>query len=379
MILFNTVMQKEKLALATLVIIVIILLSSIIITSEDVFKNLFEEKKETIELGDCVDVNYIGKYTNGTVFDTTYEEVAQQWNISKYEYNPAKVFVTTNKSLSPPQGYEDYSSSNMVDGFIDGLIGLKEGDKATIGPIPPEKGYGILPEIGDTINVSSAENPDLNRELEFIDIIENASLPEEYRRSGFEEPTTLYVLKDNSPYLGEKLTLYPSWENASVVTKINETMIWIETTPPENKTTNFTWKEIDSSGYLVSYWENASTATMNATHIIVTHNPEINATLKLGYYTYTVVNLTDDKINVSYMGYDGNISYTTLDRKVIIKRNQTQEIVYHLPKEFLEYVLNFLKQIDPTIPYSVDEKAGKTLTYDVEIVKVYKTSSQLES
>ena len=60
MILFNSVMQKEKLAVIALVIIIVGGLSAYILTTEDVFKNLFGEETKVsegaIELGDCVDV-----------------------------------------------------------------------------------------------------------------------------------------------------------------------------------------------------------------------------------------------------------------------------------------------------------------------------------
>jgi len=37
---------------------------------------------------------------------------------------------------------------------MEGLIGLEQGQTATIGPIPPEDAYGIYPQVGDVIDVS---------------------------------------------------------------------------------------------------------------------------------------------------------------------------------------------------------------------------------
>ena len=58
-------MQTEKLAVAGLVIIIVIALSAFILTNEDIVGNLFEDEKPkptegAIELGDCVDVHYVG-------------------------------------------------------------------------------------------------------------------------------------------------------------------------------------------------------------------------------------------------------------------------------------------------------------------------------
>ena len=375
MILFNSAMQREKIAVISLVIIIVVALFAYLGATYDIFGNLFENEEVSgeayIEIGDCVEVNYIGKYTNGTIFDTSYDDP-----ITKTGGEPAKFFITLDPNESPPDDYYDYVMG--IEGFTEGLIGMKEGEVGTIGPIPPEEAYGIAPSIGSTIEIDN-EAIGGNLSLEFIDIQKNVSLPDEFAGYGFADPNDLYILRDNSHYIGEKMTLYPSWENASVITKINDTMAWVLTTPPEDKIKNFTWTEIDlSTGALISYWENSSSAEVNESTIVVTHTPAINDTMEYTseYETivYTVVNLTEDKINVSYVDYDGNISYYSMDRKVIIERNQTQDIVLSFPKEYLDYLLSYLKMLDPTINYSLNDLAGETLIFEVEIVKVYKTS-----
>ncbi|RLF28389.1 MAG: hypothetical protein DRN05_04270, partial [Thermoplasmata archaeon] len=103
----------------------------------EIIKNIFMEKN-TIEIGDCVDVHYIGRYaSNNTIFASSYDDPE-----NKTGGSPLKIFVSTDPDASPPDKYSDYSNridQNFVEGFIDGLIGLKEGDTKTIGPIPPEK------------------------------------------------------------------------------------------------------------------------------------------------------------------------------------------------------------------------------------------------
>ena len=382
MISFNSDMQKEKLAAIGLAVIIIGALSTYLIAEhwDEILENLSEngEKENTIELGDCADVNYVGKLANGTVFDTSYEDVAKEWglHVEGREYSPLKFFVTLNMSMFPPEGYDDYQTG--IEGFMEGLVGLKEGEKSTIGPISPEKAYGKLPEVGDVIDVSDPSLGETGFHIEFVDIIENASVPAGFETLGLIEGdnTTLYVLKDISHYVGEIMPFYPSWENATVITKMNNTKVWFVTNPPEDKMNNFTWQELSATGGIQSYWKNASNAVINESNntITITHSPQEGQTLNYYGTEFIVVNLTDDKINCSYIGFDGNISYMEYDRIITIEINQTENITYSWPPEVVDYILSILKQVDPTISYSLGYLAGETLTFEVEIVKVYKTS-----
>jgi hypothetical protein len=173
--------------------------------------------------------------------------------------------------------------------------------------------------------------------------------------------------------------LYPAWESATIVTKVNETMLWTYTTPPEDKRENFTWVDNVTQS---EYWEDSSSVTsIDDDTIVVTHSPEIGATMDIldifGSKTYTVVNLKDDKINVSFIDSTGNTSYTEFDRTVTIQRNVSQVTLMPYPKEGLEQLLAYIKiYLDPDLIYSLDKYAGESLTYEVEIVNVIKTSSK---
>ena len=143
-------MQNEKIAAVALVIIIVGALSVYLVVTyrEDILKNLFGEKKEekVIALGDCADVHYTGSFENGTVFDTSYESVSQQWGLydENRTYEPLEIFVDPNMDLQTPEGYENYASG-MITGFINGLIGMKEGEKKTV-VIQPEDAYGAWNE-----------------------------------------------------------------------------------------------------------------------------------------------------------------------------------------------------------------------------------------
>ena len=336
-------------------------------------------KEKVIEFGDCVDLHYIGRYTNDSIFDTSYNNTDL-----KTGGIPANFFVMLDQSVYPPNGYYKYMYG--IEGFTESLIGHKQGDNFSTDPIPPEKAYGIDFKVGDVLEIS---DPALGADMkiELIEIIENTSLPEEFAGYNFVDPTTMYIFKDISHYIGEKTTLYPTWDNASIVTKINETKIWRYTTPPENLMENFTWLDVTDPYTEITYWENSSSVTtLNNSTIVITHNPSIGE--KMEVYTlsqfglattieYTVVGLNDTKINTSYYANQDdleNISYQEFDRTISIDRNQSEDIVFRYPTEGMDYVLSVFKQFDPTIEYSIHDLAGETLIFEIEIVKIHKTS-----
>jgi len=111
-------MQLEKLASIGLAVIIVIAISAYILADDNIrdniFENLFGEVSSKpistsgkIAYGDSAEVNYIGKFVNGTVFDTNIEEVAKQWDLynENITYEPAKVFVDPNYEFYPPEGY----------------------------------------------------------------------------------------------------------------------------------------------------------------------------------------------------------------------------------------------------------------------------------
>lgn len=338
------------------------------------------EESLTIEIGDCVDFHYIGIFANDTIFASSYNDT-----VNKTGGTPLKVFVSTNISEFPPVEYENYTNlinDYYVKGLIEGLVGLKEGSSNTIGPISPADAFGIYPKVGDNISISyPLYGKDV--EFQFVNIITNATMPQDYVDYYGNEDTTLFVLRLDMYSLGEKTTLYPSWENATVVSKINETKLWMYTTPPDDKITNFTWTSISGSGYYeMTYPEKSSSVTyINDTTIIVTHNPKKGSTITQSDYYYgytfnfTVLGLTSETINVSYVDEStGDILYHDFNRTVTIFRNESQNITYTYPLEGMEEMLSYIKTYyDPNLVFSVNEYTGKYLTYEVQIEKIYKT------
>ncbi len=143
-------MENEKIALIALVIIIAGALTVFLVSAnlDDILNNLNSDQDQpldtAVEVGDCADVNYIGRFAdNKTVFDTSYEDVAIDEDLynENRTYEPLEIFVNPEGTLSTPEGYENYSSS-MIQGFLDGLVGMDEGETKTV-TIPPEKAYGI--------------------------------------------------------------------------------------------------------------------------------------------------------------------------------------------------------------------------------------------
>jgi FKBP-type peptidyl-prolyl cis-trans isomerase 2 len=137
-------MELEKnVIIATIALLVIV--SGV--TGAYLYYHYVWKEEIVVESGDCVDVDYIGKFAvNDTIFDTSYEDVAKEANIynANRTYVPLNIFINSETHTMPPDIYKNYTS-NMIEGFKDALVGMKEGENKTA-VIPPEKAYGIWNE-----------------------------------------------------------------------------------------------------------------------------------------------------------------------------------------------------------------------------------------
>jgi FKBP-type peptidyl-prolyl cis-trans isomerase len=109
------------------------------------------------KIGDKVLVSYAGWLSDGSLFDSNYEEIATKFG----QYDERR---------KQGRGYEpipmDYSpDSRLVAGFKEGLLTMKVGDKIRLF-IPPHLGYG--PQGGGPI----PPNADLIFDLEILGITE---------------------------------------------------------------------------------------------------------------------------------------------------------------------------------------------------------------
>jgi FKBP-type peptidyl-prolyl cis-trans isomerase 2 len=124
---------KNKKIIASIIMIIIIgliigvLLSSVIL------------KVEYVELGDCVEVEYTGRFLkNNTVFISTYTDP-----VNKTGGEPARIFINPDMTLPLPRGYESYTSSPtlMPSAAIKKLVGMQQGETRNI-TLSPDEAYG---------------------------------------------------------------------------------------------------------------------------------------------------------------------------------------------------------------------------------------------
>jgi len=113
-----------------------------------------------IEAGDFVRFHYVGRFENGEVFDTSYEDIARENEIyvEEREYGPLGVHVGVGE---------------IIPGLDEALIGMEVGEKKRI-TVPPEKAYGM-------------PNPELVIEVPVS----------EFTQAGLEPVEGLYVMTDS--------------------------------------------------------------------------------------------------------------------------------------------------------------------------------------
>ena len=84
----------------------------------------------TIATGDSVTFEYTGRLDDGTVFDTSQQDVAEDAGLADAqpdrEYTPLTVEI---------------GAEQVIEGMEEGLVGLEQGESATI-DVAPEKAYG---------------------------------------------------------------------------------------------------------------------------------------------------------------------------------------------------------------------------------------------
>jgi FKBP-type peptidyl-prolyl cis-trans isomerase 2 len=97
-----------------------------------------------VKQGDDVRVDYSGELEDGTVFDTSIEEVAVEAGI----YNPNREYEPLVFTVGAGQ---------MIKGFDSGVVGMTVGESKTL-TIPPEEAYGpYQEELVRTISIEDVE------------------------------------------------------------------------------------------------------------------------------------------------------------------------------------------------------------------------------
>jgi len=306
----------------------------------------------TVSQGDFVELYYIGYLSNGTVFDSSFQDTQNVTSdmslddIQNYTLEPLKAYIGDDSPTAYPDGWtqRDYS---VVEGFWKGLLGMEEEDTRIIGPIPPSEAYGLP----------------VNANISF----RTASL------TGTELPFKIVNLSDDvatliwAPAIGEIFTIpyywgvspveapYWIWENATEVIFLNDTTAVVQTTP--NKLTGLTYLPID-------IFENTSSASYDEDTITLTTTPEEGSSTDYYGATITVENVTQDSLNISII-YGGNVTYEEMPRKETF--NRTME----LSRLFEGIPLYYLEDDLSDMGYSTHELAGQALYYKAKVLSIY--------
>jgi FKBP-type peptidyl-prolyl cis-trans isomerase 2 len=374
-------MQKEKIALIALVIIVIGALAVFVTAvNTDIFENLFKEKL-TIAQGDCADVNYIGRYaSNNTVFDSSYTFVG-----NKSGATPLKIFVSYNASaISPKSGY----TASMIKGFMDGIIGMNEGQTKIIGPIPPKDAYGANKfgvgaifssqyfafGMNQTVEVTNYTSENLSVKWIQMENLGNFTMPQ-------------LVINNLQSTNETEMVVYPPpyyiWENASVITNITDKTVTVRTTPTKSSNLSKDIKDVRYGEKQMLIFPNATTASWNDTSITVVCSPVVsqnytfqtqgttgmvNITIHINSINATMINVTiinDQSPEPTYLDV---YKVLTFDRTFTLPR-----IYKDIPSMYISY---FYGEDIQKAGYSLEPLAGETLLFEVTVEKVYKTSQE---
>ncbi|HEC82045.1 MAG TPA: hypothetical protein ENI42_06440 [Thermoplasmatales archaeon] len=337
--------------------------------------------EDLVEEGDCVDVNYIGRYaSNNTVFGSSYSDVE-----NKTGGSPLKVFVSLDKDLFPPMNYSSYSSSplGMIEGFVPDLIGMRKGETKTV-VVPPDKAYGDYSKlsVGDVF-VTNATAPPINQTVQVVNLTENSiSLKwmDVENLSLFTMPQAVLIQNFSgfilSPY--EYLPPYYVFKNCSQVVNVTDENVTVLTTP--DKTVNLVdqvtlFPDGKSLGLI---FPDVSTAFWNETTITITSTPVEGSIYNVSFMgvnlTVIVDNVTDSQMNVS-IEFQGQSSPIGLINKTV-SFNRT----YVLPRVYKDIPMylatSILGRSLEDSGYSLNKFAGETLIFEISVENIYKTSHE---
>jgi FKBP-type peptidyl-prolyl cis-trans isomerase 2 len=352
------------------------------ISLSDTTQNFATAKIGFIKLGDCADVNYIGRYaSNSTIFDTTYEDPE-----NKSGGTPLKVFVSLDKNVtSPKEGY----SSDIIKGFIEGLIGMREGQTKIIGPIPPEDAYGAKFGIG-AIFSSKYFAFSMNQTVIVTNYTTEAFSAKWINMENWGNFTMPQLIINNlQSSNASEMVIYPPpyniWENSTSIINIADTNVTVRTTPTKSTNLSSVITDVRDGEKQMLIFPNATTASWNDTTITVVSSPNVgqNYTFQIQGYpgminiTIHINSIIGDIINVTITN-DQNPNPTYLEVYRILTFNRT----YVLPRLYKDipsmYITYFYKQDIENAGYSFHPLAGETVIFEVTVEKMYKTKNEFQ-
>jgi len=280
------------------------------------------EGSAVVEMGDTVQVDYTGKLPDGTVFDTSDPEVAKSAGLYQEgrPYQPLPVGV---------------GAHNVIKGFEDGLLGMKEGESRTL-TIAPEDGYGpsdptkidVVPQLNDIPATQTFE-----REINVPAIQFNMTFGDENK------------VGDIIPVPGSSINM--------TILEIGETV-----------KLSYDMEVGDRIEGGETLWAD-EVIEVNSTQIVVRHDVEVGDIIQFPEtpWNSTVLEVTETNITLQHNPIPDTTVYTTV--QTLFGPQQVPVEVHFNETDIILDSNHFL--------------AGKTLTFEVEVVAIEKASTELVS
>ncbi len=267
----------------------------------------------TAAVGDRVSVDYVGRLPSGEVFDTSVAVVGEGPFPRTDDFRPRQQYAPLEIGLQ--QG-------GAIEGFTRGVAGLHEGESRTV-VLPPSLAYGPATEHENVSATTPLQRTQvLARE---IDGVSKAQLPPEFDIENKTEGDTITFgdSQTGGPFkllltnvtertvdilrvdeIGDDLTFFPPWPNATEVTERNETHITYTTTPPADLGT-FTW-DANPQSHQAGWGQTTTVESVDAETILLRHAPEpgTNYTAspnpQMPPTEYTVHGVNEGEVHVSF-------------------------------------------------------------------------------
>ena len=276
----------------------------------------------------------------------------------------------------------------MIEGFMDGIIGMQEGQTKTIGPIPPEKAYGtnkfgigsiftsqyLAFGMNQTVEVTNYTSENLSVRWIQMENLGNFTMPQ-------------LVINNLQSTNETEMVVYPPpyyiWENCSSITNITDTNVTVRTTPTKSTNLSKEVKDVRYGEKQMLIFPNATTASWDNTTITVVCSPIVGQNYTFQTQGYSgMVNITihinsiiGDMINVTITN-DQSPEPSYLDVYKVLTFNRT----FTLPRIYKDipamYISYFYGEDIQRAGYSLEPLAGETLLFEVTVEKVYKTSQE---
>ncbi len=278
------------------------------------------EGSAVVEMGDTVQVDYTGKLPDGTVFDTSDPEVAK----SAGDYQEGRPY----QPLTVVMG-----ANTVIKGFEDGLLGMKVGESRTL-TIAPEDGYGP----------SDPTKIDVVPQLE--DISATQTFDREIEVPGIQFNMTFGTEND----VGDTVTVPDSPINLTII-EIGDTV-----------KLSYDMEVGDMIEGGQALWPD-EVIEVNSSHIVVRHNVEVGDIIQFPDrpWNSTVLEVTETNITLQHNLIPDTTTYITM--QTMFGPQQVPVQVHFNETDIILDSNHFL--------------AGKTLTFEVEVVAIEKANTEL--